>query len=62
MTIHRVRIGRAWWVVQRSIGWSGNYLDDELMDFRIADTFIDSLTKLTGEAQKSAKTVAFDLG
>ena len=31
------------------------------MDFRIADTFTDSLAKLTGEEQKSAKTTAFDL-
>ncbi len=31
------------------------------MDFRIADTFTDSLTKLTGEEQKAAKTTVFDL-
>ena len=31
------------------------------MDFRIADTFTDSLAKLTGDEQKSAKTTAFDL-
>lgn len=31
------------------------------MDFRIADTFTDSLTKLTGDEQKSVKTTAFDL-
>ena len=31
------------------------------MDFRIADTFTDSLARLTGEEQKSAKTTAFDL-
>ncbi len=31
------------------------------MDFRIADTFTDSLTHLTGEEQKSVKTTAFDL-
>ena len=31
------------------------------MDFRIADTFADSLAKLTGEEQKSVKTTAFDL-
>lgn len=31
------------------------------MDFLIADTFIDSLAKLTGEEQKSVKTTAFDL-
>src|SRR5690554_5300626 len=31
------------------------------MKFRIADTFIDSLAKLTGEEQKAVKTTAFDL-
>lgn len=31
------------------------------MDFRIADTFTDSLTQLTGNEQKSVKTTAFDL-
>ncbi|BBJ22705.1 3'-5' exonuclease [Candidatus Nitrotoga sp. AM1P] len=31
------------------------------MDFRIADTFTDSLVKLTGEEQKAVKTTAFDL-
>lgn len=31
------------------------------MEFRIADTFTDSLTKLTGEEQKAVKTAAFDL-
>ncbi len=31
------------------------------MDFRIADTFTDSLTKLTGNEQKAVKTTAFDL-
>ena len=31
------------------------------MDFRIADTFTDSLSRLTGEEQKAAKTTAFDL-
>src|SRR5262249_45063116 len=31
------------------------------MEFRIADTFTDSLAKLTGEEQKSVKTTAFDL-
>ena len=29
------------------------------MDFRIADTFTDSLAMLTGEEQKSVKTMAF---
>lgn len=31
------------------------------MNFLIADTFTDSLAKLTGEEQKSVKTTAFDL-
>lgn len=31
------------------------------MDFRIADTFTDSLAKLTGEEQRLVKTTAFDL-
>ncbi len=31
------------------------------MDFRIADTFTDSLGKLTGKEQTAAKTTAFDL-
>lgn len=31
------------------------------MEFRIADTFTDSLTKLTSQEQKAAKTTAFDL-
>ncbi|MGB3848666.1 MAG: UvrD-helicase domain-containing protein, partial [Tunicatimonas sp.] len=31
------------------------------MEFRIADTFTDSLTKLTGQVQKIVKTTAFDL-
>lgn len=31
------------------------------MNFRIADTFTDSLAKLTGDEQKSVKTTAFDL-
>lgn len=31
------------------------------MEFRIADTFTDSLARLTGEEQKAAKTTAFDL-
>src|SRR4030065_2951092 len=32
-----------------------------MMDFRIADTFTDSLAKLTGDEQKAVKTTAFDL-
>ena len=31
------------------------------MDFRIADTFADSLTRLTKQEQKAVKTTAFDL-
>lgn len=33
----------------------------EFMQFRIADTFTDSLARLTGEEQKAVKTAAFDL-
>jgi superfamily I DNA/RNA helicase/mRNA-degrading endonuclease RelE of RelBE toxin-antitoxin system len=32
-----------------------------MMEFRIADTFTDSLVRLTGEEQKAVKTTAFDL-
>src|ERR1700740_3689371 len=31
------------------------------MEFRIADTFTDSLTRLTADEQKAIKTTAFDL-
>ena len=31
------------------------------MNFLIADTFIDSLTKLTGEEQQAVMITAFDL-
>ena len=31
------------------------------MDFRISDTFTDSLNRLTGDEQKAVKTTAFDL-
>jgi hypothetical protein len=31
------------------------------MEFRIADTFTDSLTRLTRDEQKAVKTAAFDL-
>lgn len=31
------------------------------MEFRIADTFTDSLARLTGDVQKAVKTTAFDL-
>ena len=30
------------------------------MEFRIADTFTDSLARLTGDEQKAVKTTAFD--
>jgi hypothetical protein len=33
----------------------------QFMNFRIADTFTDSLARLTGEEQKLVKTTAFDL-
>jgi len=33
----------------------------DAMEFRIADTFTDSLGRLTGEEQKAVKTTAFDL-
>jgi mRNA-degrading endonuclease RelE of RelBE toxin-antitoxin system len=32
-----------------------------MMEFRIADTFTDSLTRLTADEQKAVKTAAFDL-
>ena len=31
-----------------------------MMDFRIADTFADSLARLTGDEQNAVKTTAFD--
>ena len=31
------------------------------MEFRISDTFTDSLSKLTAQEQKAVKTTAFDL-
>jgi len=31
------------------------------MEFRIADTFTDSLGRLTAQEQKAARTTAFDL-
>jgi mRNA-degrading endonuclease RelE of RelBE toxin-antitoxin system len=36
-------------------------MGEHLMDFLIADTFTDSLAKLTGDEQKSVKTTAIDL-
>ena len=35
--------------------------DLQTMEFRIADTFTDSLARLTGDEQKAVKTTAFDL-
>ena len=32
-----------------------------MIEFRIADTFTDSLARLTGDEQKAVKTTAFDL-
>lgn len=32
-----------------------------MMNFRIADTFTDSLARLTGDEQKAVKATAFDL-
>lgn len=32
-----------------------------MIEFRIADTFTDSLARLTNDEQKSVKTTAFDL-
>jgi hypothetical protein len=32
-----------------------------MMEFRIADTFTDSLARLTAQEQKAVKTTAFDL-
>jgi len=32
-----------------------------MTEFRIADTFNDSLARLTGDEQKAVKTTAFDL-
>jgi len=31
------------------------------MEFRIADTFTDSLARLSGDEQRALKTTAFDL-
>lgn len=31
------------------------------MEFRIADTFLESLSRLTGDEQKAVKTTVFDL-
>lgn len=31
------------------------------MEFRITDTFVDSLAKLTGDEQKTVQTTVFDL-
>ena len=39
----------------------GPLLQEPIVDFRIADTFTDSLARLTAQEQKAAKTTAFDL-
>ena len=36
-------------------------LKNNQMEFRIADTFTDSFSKLTGEEEKAVKTTEFDL-
>ena len=36
-------------------------MKSEPMEFRIADTFTDSLAKLSNEEHKAVKTTAFDL-
>ena len=36
-------------------------IDGGVMDFRIADTFTDSLARLNGDEEKAVKTTAFDL-
>lgn len=42
----------------RKLRFNCGYRD---LDFRIADTFTDSLARLTGDEQKAVKTTAFDL-
>jgi hypothetical protein len=37
------------------------FIEGLFMNFRIADTFTDSLARLTGDEQKAVKTTAFDL-
>src|SRR5437867_8465475 len=39
----------------------GGPTQGKLMEFRIADTFTESLARLTGEEQKAVKITAFDL-
>lgn len=41
--------------------YNGFFNVDKKMEFRISDTFTDSLSRLTGEEQKAVKTTAFDL-
>jgi hypothetical protein len=38
-----------------------SFADGRLMEFRIANTFTGSLTKLTCQEQKAVKTTVFDL-
>ena len=40
----------------------GNVGIEEAMDFRIADTFTDSLARLTGEEQKAALKKFYEIG
>ncbi len=43
------------------VGADSLFLAGLTMEFRIADTFTESLSRLTAEEQKAAKTTAFDL-
>src|SRR2546426_8882875 len=43
------------------LAWSKRLIESNTMEFRIADTFTDSLARLSSEEQKAAKTTAFDL-
>jgi mRNA-degrading endonuclease RelE of RelBE toxin-antitoxin system len=55
---NHVRVGG---LTSFGLGTRENAWEERLMNFRIADTFTDSLAKLTGDEQKSVKTTAFDL-
>ena len=41
--------------------WTLLTTKEKIVEFRIADTFTDSLCRLTGDEQKAVKTTAFDL-
>ncbi len=43
------------------MGTTTHNVEPSQMNFRIADTFTDSLARLTGDEQKAVKTTAFDL-